>query len=136
MHPNLPSPVSKYPLQYNGRASYQTPKILNPIPGGPSQPGLATNQYLKFSTSPRGRPSQNLVWILPNTMVWPPTKPQEFSTPFQGNLHNTVWALTSTLHFLRRYLHPISTTFPTSNPSHSPNYGSKCIRAFSQQIYH
>ena len=45
--PNLPSFVLKYPLQHNGLASYQTPKILNPIPGGPSQPSLATNQYLK-----------------------------------------------------------------------------------------
>ena len=45
--PKLPSPVSKYPLQHNGLASYLTPKILNPIPGGPSQPSVATKQYLK-----------------------------------------------------------------------------------------
>ena len=52
--PNLPSPVSKYPLQHNSLASCQTPKILNPIPGGPSQPGLATNQYLKSQPILRG----------------------------------------------------------------------------------
>ena len=27
--------------------SFQTAKILNPIPGVPSQTGLATNKYLK-----------------------------------------------------------------------------------------
>ena len=111
--PNLPSPISKYPLQ---------------------------------------------------PTVWPPTKPQNFSTPFQGDFHNPVWPLTSTSNkisnpfqeeFTKRWpghkpvpqildpilgrLHrtlPISTTFPTLNPSYSPNYGSKGIWAFSRQIYH
>ena len=45
--PNFLSPLSKYPLQHNGLASYQTPKILNPNPGGPSQPGQTTKQFLK-----------------------------------------------------------------------------------------
>ena len=93
--------------------------------------------------------------ILFNTTVWPPTKPPKFSTPFQGDLHNPVWPLFSTSNkisnpFLGEFtktpawpqistsnsrpilrgIHkilPISTTFPTSNPSHSPNYGSKGI---------
>ena len=47
MLPNPSFPVSKYPLQHNVLASYQTPKILNCILGGPSQPGLATKQYFK-----------------------------------------------------------------------------------------
>ena len=34
--------------------------------------------------------------ILFNTTVWPPTKPQKCSTPFQGDLHNSVRPLTST----------------------------------------
>ena len=34
--------------------------------------------------------------ILFSTTVWPPTKPQNFSTPFLGDLHNPVWPLTST----------------------------------------
>ena len=35
--------ISFHPLQHNGLASHQTQKIFNPIPGGPLQPGLATN---------------------------------------------------------------------------------------------
>ena len=47
MLPNFPSPVSKHLLQHYSLTSYQTPKILAPIPGGPSEnPNLATNQYL------------------------------------------------------------------------------------------
>ena len=100
--------------------------------------------------------------ILFNTTVWPPTKPPKFSTPFQGNLHNPDWPLTSTSNktsnpFLGEFtktpawpltstsnsrpilrgIHktlPISTTFPTSNTSNSPNYRSKCIWAFFRQI--
>ena len=97
-----------------------------------------------------------------NSTVWPPTKPQKFSTSFQGDLHNTIWPLTSTSkkisnpflgeftktpawsltstsnsRLILRGIHKtltISTTFPTSNPSNSPNYGSKGIWAFSRQI--
>ena len=96
--------------------------------------------------------------ILFNTTVRPPTKPQKFSTPFQRDLYNPVGPLTSTSNkisnpfqeeFTKRWpghepvpqnidpilgrlyrTLPISTTFPTSNPSHCPNYGSKGIWAF------
>ena len=91
--------------------------------------------------------------ILFNTKVWP-IKPQNFSTLYQGYLHNPVWPLTSTSNKISnpfvgeftktpawpltsasnsrpilRGIHktlPISITFPTSNLSHGPNYGSKC----------
>ena len=97
-----------------------------------------------------------------NTTVRPPIKPPKFSTPFQGDLHNPLWPLTNTTNkisnsFLGKFTKtlawpqtstsnsrpilkgiyktlPISTTFPTSNPFHSPNYGSKGIWAFSKQI--
>ena len=84
-------------------------QISNPIPGGPSQLSLDTNQYLKFSLPLSvERPSQNLVWLLPVLKI---------SIPFLEDL---------TEHFQFPQL------FLTSNPSHSLIYGSKGIWAVSR----
>ena len=41
-------------------------QISNPIPGGPSRLSLDSSQYLKYSRPlSGGKPSQNLVWLLP-----------------------------------------------------------------------
>ena len=51
----------------NSLIFYPLFQISNPIPGGPSQLSLDSNQYFKFSRplSAGGGPSQNLVWLLP-----------------------------------------------------------------------
>ena len=51
--PNFLSSFSTYPLQHNGLASYQTPKILDPILGWALQHVLAIKRYLHHLTMHR-----------------------------------------------------------------------------------
>ena len=103
----------EYSLHPNGLVSYQTHKILAPFAGGPLQPGLATNQYLKKSQTHFRGNSQNAGLTTNQYLkIFDPSLGETF---IKHGMASTSAQNIDTFRRLHRTL-PISTNLPNIEP--------------------